>query len=186
MRVRYRANCKDLWFVTKWEFFRSVHSWTQNYKVISQNSISILLKNYQYLVSGSEIDYSKSSLLDILQVLFTGFTSLVWHTASESTVLGVPDLTWPHLTSKILQSVRSFYYHLITVLWSTAPSPVNNKDFWLLSRPRSNSWTISLRIRLRCVFVCAAFKSSNAQRVSAPDSNQTADTYHNLNCFDHV
>ena len=69
----------------------------------------------------------------------------------------------------------NFFRHPSTVVGSTVPSPFAQQSFWSLLRryhPGSNPESMSSRITLRCIFICAAFKShtgwSNAQRVSAP------------------
>ena len=48
----------------------------------------------------------------------TGFAFMAWSTASESTVLDLPDLIW---SSRFLPSAWNFFNHLLTVLWLTAP-----------------------------------------------------------------
>ena len=64
----------------------------------------------------------------------------------------------------------------------------HNKWFWLLGRrPSLNSETIRSRIRLRCMLICAAFKSyiewSNEQQNS---TNYYNTTNHSANSIGHV
>ena len=53
-----------------------------------------------------------------LRELVTKFISMVLSTASESKILGLPDLAW---LSRCLQFEQNFWNHLVIVLWSTVP-----------------------------------------------------------------
>ena len=67
---------------------------------------------------------------DTLWVLLTGFASMAWSTALESTLLGLPNFA---RLSGFLQPQRNFFHCLVTVLWSTAPSLfAQQMYFWLL------------------------------------------------------
>ena len=72
------------------------------------------------------------SLPDTLRVLLVRFAFMVWNTASESTVLDQPELAW---SSSFLQLGQNFLNYLVTLIWSTAPSPFAQQIvFWLLLR----------------------------------------------------
>ena len=57
---------------------------------------------------------------DTLQVLLIGL-------ASESMILGLPDLAW---SSRLLQAEGNFFNRLVTGLWSTALSPLMPQMFF--------------------------------------------------------
>ena len=99
--------------------------------------------------------------IDILQMLLVGFASM----ASESTVLGPPDLAW---SSSVLQPERNFlnYRNLDQLRLHLSLNKcllVASVALW----PTSNSWNIISRIRLCCTFIGAAFKSHTMHNVSA-------------------
>ena len=56
---------------------------------------------------------------DTLRVILARFASVIWSTASESTVLGLPKLAW---LLRILQFQWNFFGHLAVVQWSTLNS----------------------------------------------------------------
>ena len=61
-------------------------------------------------------------LPDTLWLLLARFTSI----ASESIVLGLPDLAW---SLRLFQSEKNFLNQLVTVLQSAAPSPFTQQMF---------------------------------------------------------
>ena len=119
----------------------------------------------------------------ILSVL----ASFAWSTASESTFLGLLNRAFSFISSEsssyciVINYVFTFrtinvFLAASAALWSS-----------------SNSISLSSRIRLLWMFICAAFKShtewSNAQRVSVPNATillMTASTFHGLNYSDHM
>ena len=120
-----------------------------------------------------------------------GLPYIARSTASESMVLGQLESVrqQPFLLLK-----RNFSNHQVT---GAAPSPFAQQTFLVTSAasyPSSNSYSKSSRLRLRCMFICATFKSrvmewNKAQRVSAPTTTilqTTASNDYGLNCFGHV
>ena len=79
--------------------------------------IIIIIQQVLQYFSNTELWHASSST--IFQVLITKFASMAWSTALESTVLGLPDLTW---SLRFLQPEESFLNHLVTVQWSTMSS----------------------------------------------------------------
>ena len=65
-----------------------------------------------------------------VRVLLTGFASLVWSTASESTVFGLPDLAW---SSRFLQPGQNFLNHLVNLQGSTVFSTFEQQIFLIAS-----------------------------------------------------
>ena len=125
--------------------------------------------------------HSPDSLWELLAI----FTSMALGTVSESVDLALPHLAW---SSRFLQPERHFLNHLVTVPWSTAPSPFEQQML-----VASTALSTSFQIRLCCTFICAAFKShmewSNSQRVSAPTATilpTAVGIYHNFNYFGNV
>ena len=89
--------------------------------------------------------------------------------------------------SKFLQPKQNFLNHLVTVLWSTVPSPFAQQMFlvaFMAFWPSLNLLIISSQIRLCCMLKCATFKShtewSNTKYVNTLTTMilpMTADTF---------
>ena len=136
-------------------------------------------------------------LLDTLWVQLVKLVSMAWSMASESMILGVPDLAW---LLKFLLPEQNFcnyffdYFQLYIVLLSITPSLSTQKKMFLIVFMtlglKSNLWSISFWIWLLCTFICAAFKShtrwDNAH-VNAPSTTILPTTVvYDLNCFSHM
>ena len=76
--------------------------------------------------------------------------------ASESTLLGLLDLTW---STRILQPEQNILNHLVTVTWSTAPSPFAQQMFWVASAVLWPTLNINYQIWRSYTFIFAAFIS---------------------------
>ena len=61
----------------------------------------------------------------------TRFASMAWNTALESMVLGLSDFVW---SLRFLQPKQYFLYHLVILLWSTAPILFTQQMSLLLSQ----------------------------------------------------
>ena len=79
------------------------------------------------------LDREISSSPDTLRMVHAGFASLVWSTITKSTLWGQTDLTW---SSAFLYPKWNFLNPLVTILWSSEPSPLPQKCFWLLVSAR--------------------------------------------------
>ena len=105
---------------------------------------------------GADLTWYSSSAT--FRIFLVEFAFIAWSTASESTLLDLPDPTW---SSRFLPSALNSFNHLITILWSTAHSPFAQWMFLVVSAalwPGSNSKSMSSRIRLCCTIICVAFK----------------------------
>ena len=87
---------------------------------------------------------------------------------------------------RFLPPEQNFLNHLVTVLWSIAPSPFVQQMFLF-------AFSVLRLSRLCCMFICAAFKLpmdwSNIQHVSASTTTilpTTVGTLHNLNFSSHM
>ena len=85
----------------------------------------------------------------IISVLLAGFASMAWSTVTESMVLGSAYLAW---SLRFFQPELNFLNSLVTILWSTAPSPFT--ALW----PSSNLSSVSFQIQLHRMFICESFQ----------------------------
>ena len=120
---------------------------------------------------GCKSDEQHSTLCE----LHPGFTSMVCSTASESAVLGWPDIAW---SSKFFQLEKKFFSHLVTVLCSIASLPFMQQMILVVSvvlLVSSNLQSKSSRIRLRCTFIFQIIhrvkKCTTWQRTNYYDTN---------------
>ena len=120
---------------------------------VKHNSISLdAFAKVMMIIDNSRLRYRT-------RIILSWFASKTWNTASESIVLGLFNLVW---WSRLLQPMKNFLNHLVTVLWSTATSSFTQQMFLVASAILwlyLNLSSISSQIRLHSTFICTAFKS---------------------------
>ena len=104
--------------------------------------------------------------------------------------LSLPELAW---SSRFLQPNWNFLNHLLTVWWSTGPSPLAQQIFLVVStmlKCSSNSSSICSLIRHCFTFNCVAIKSPGVKQCTTCQcTNYHSTTKHSrysLNFFCHV
>ena len=72
------------------------------------------------------LDYEMPNSRYTLLALITGFATLTWSTAIDSTILGRPYIAW---LSKFMQPEQNFFNHMVTLLWLNVSSPFAQQTF---------------------------------------------------------
>ena len=85
----------------------------------------------------TSLDCEMPTSSNTFRVWLVTFASMAWSTDSESTVLGILDLTE---SLRFLQPERNFFNHLIIILWPTGLSPTTQQMF-LYQRRYRPVWT---------------------------------------------
>ena len=102
--------------------------------VVNQRFWNILvtwdtIRQFWMLLLKSWLDCEMSSLTDILRVQLKRFTSVVWSTVSEFTILDLPDPAWSSCNTYEISSTSWLLYCDQLRLHLSC-----NKNFWLLTR----------------------------------------------------
>ena len=95
------------------------------------------------------LDCGMPNLPNTLRMLLARFAFMAWSKTLESTILGLPELSWLSRSFQLKEKLQ--YCNQLHILLS-------QKCFWLLLQCL-NLWSISFRIRLHCIFICVAFKA---------------------------
>ena len=130
---------------------------------------------------------------DTPQVLLDGLACMALSTATESIVLGLPDLAW---ATMFLQPAQNFLNHLITVRGLTVLSFFAQQMFFYGFHGVTVKYehvNMNSQISLCCMFICEVFQShiewNNAQSICAPTATilpSAASTFNGLNNFGHM
>ena len=112
----------------------------------------LLLRSWKWQTT---VDCEMPSSPDTLWMLLTRVDFMVWSTALESMILGLPDHVW---LSRFLKTEQNFLNQLVCVMWSTVPF---TQQMFLAAWAMFSLWTCRGQIPKLDYVACSSVQLSN-------------------------